>query len=498
LSADGPRTARVAEEVLSEDVAYFSVSELTSEFRRGTLSPVEVARIALERIDALNPTINAFSQLDRSVTLQAAEESERRWRAGTPRGPLDGVPFSVKDTLVAKGFATRRGSRTTSTNPATQSSPIVDRALEQGAVILGITTTPEFGGGPVTISPLTGITRNPWDPSKTSGGSSGGAAASIAAGIGAFALGTDAGGSIRIPAALCGAVGFKPTGGRVPAYPASVAGALASPGPIARSVEDCALVVNCATQPDSRDPDAITIGREDFAAELGKGIEGCRIAFSLTLGYAKEVDPEVEALVTAAASVLRSLGSEVEELDPPIEDPLPLYKTFFTVGFAHSLRHLDAEQMGQIGPALRDMVDEGRKVTLTRYLEAQEGRRALASAMEGFHQRYPLLVTPTVAVPAFDADRWYPESFEKYNEPRAWVPFGNPFNLTQQPAISVPCGFTRAGLPVGLQIVGPRFADALVLRAAKALESAGICPLRRPPLPSCAGSAGRAGSGNHL
>lgn len=471
---------------MSDDIAYLPVSELTALFRSGAFSPVETARIALERIDALNPTINAFSQVDPAITLQAAAESERRWRAGIPRGPLDGVPFSVKDTLVAKGFATRRGSRITSTNPAIESSPIVDRALEEGAVILGITTTPEFGGGPVTISPLTGITRNPWDPSKTSGGSSGGAAASIAAGIGAFALGTDAGGSIRIPAALCGAVGMKPTGGRVPVYPASVAGALASPGPVARSVKDCALVLNCATRPDIRDPDAVIIARQDFAAGLNTGIDGWRIALSLTLGIAREIDPEVAALVTAAASVLKGLGAEVHEEDPPIDDPLPFYKTFFSVGFAHALRHLSPEQMREIGPVLRDMVEEGRKVTLTQYLEAQEKRRELAAAMEDFHERYSLLVTPSVAVPAFDADRWYPECFAKYDEPRAWVPFGNPFNLTHQPAISVPCGFTRAGLPVGIQIVGPRFADASVLCAANAFERAGIFPPRRPVFPCTA------------
>jgi aspartyl-tRNA(Asn)/glutamyl-tRNA(Gln) amidotransferase subunit A len=469
------------DQVLSQ-IGYFGVAQLTAQYRTGKLSPVEVAREMLRRLDAFNGRLNAFSQVQPELTLAQAADSERRWMRGESLGPLDGVPFSVKDTLVAKGFATRRGSRVTSDAPARDSAPIVDRLLEQGGVMLGITTTPEFGGGPVTISPLTGVTRNPWDLEMTPGGSSGGGAAAVAAGIGCIALATDAGGSIRTPAALTGIVGFKPTAGRVPTYPGNVAGGLSSPGALTRSVEDAAIVLGAMAREDVRDPDALPPGATDYMTSLEEGVSGLRVAFSPALGYAREVHSDVAAAVREAARVLGSLGARVEEVDPPISDPLSSYKAMFMAGYAHSLGNLAPEQAALLGPTLRDIVARGREVTLTQYLQALDARRALAATMAQFHETYDLLLTPTVAVPAFPAERWQPEEFEKYDEPRAWVPFGYPFNLTQQPAASVPCGFTSGGLPVGMQIVGRRFDDALVLRAARAFEAATDWAQRRPPL----------------
>ncbi|MES2538723.1 MAG: amidase [Pseudomonadota bacterium] len=464
------------------DLGFYSIAELSHRFHRRELSPLEVAKATLNRLAALNGQINAFSQVREDLTLALARESEQRWLRGEQRGALDGVPFSVKDTLVAKGFATRRGSRITSDAPATESAPIVDRVLEQGGVILGITTSPEFGAGPVTISPLTGITRNPWNLQMTTGGSSGGGAAAVAAGIGPLALATDAGGSIRIPAALTGIFGFKATGGRVPTHPGNVAGGLSSPGPLTRSVQDAAIVMNAIALPDLRDPEALPADHVDYLASLDKGIAGLRIAFSPTLGYAREVDPAVAEAVRAAAAVFSRLGAHVEQVDPPISDPIAAYKTTFMAGYMHALSKLTPEQELLLGPQLREILSHGRNMTLGQYLAAQDVKRTLAAKMAQFHATYDLLLTPTVAVPAFPAERWEPEGFEKYNESRAWVPFGYPFNLTQQPAASIPCGFTPAGLPIGLQIVGRRFDDALVLRAARAFEAEETVPLRRPPL----------------
>jgi aspartyl-tRNA(Asn)/glutamyl-tRNA(Gln) amidotransferase subunit A len=466
----------------SDHIAYSGISDLAHAFSAGELTSVEATQIALARFQSINPRINAFSQIDEQRALSLAEASDRRRRNGTSLGPLDGIPFSVKDTLVAEGFATRRGSKITSEEPARESSPAVARVLEAGGVILGITTTPEFGGGPVTISPLTGITRNAWDVSKTAGGSSGGAATSIAAGIGAFALATDAGGSIRNPAALNGVVGYKATGGLVPTWPANVAGALSSSGPIARSVADCAAVLAIITRADGRDPDSLPPPADDFPGDLQAKLPALRIAVSETLGYARHVDAAVLTVFRRACGYLETLGATVDLVDPPIVDPIPIYTTLFSAGFAATLRKLSPADRQQIGSQLQALLVTGGDVTLEQYFAAQQARRELAVQMHRFHQTYDLLITPMVAVTAFDAERMMPASFEQYDEPRAWVPFSYPFNLTQQPAISIPCGFSDEGLPVGLQVVGPRFSDRLVLQFAAALEGQGIAPVRRPSL----------------
>ena len=467
---------------MSEEICYLSINALNQAYASGALSPVETARAALDRIDAFNGLLNAYSQVDAELTLAQARESEQRWRRGAPLGYLDGVPYSVKDTLMARGYATRRGSRVTSNAPARESAPIVQHVASQGAVMLGITTTPEFGGGPVTISPLSGITRNPWNPAMTAGGSSGGAAAAVASGMGAVALATDAGGSIRTPAALNGVFGFKATGGRIPAYPGNVAGGLSSPGPITRGVADAAAVLNAAAHPDLRDPEALPDDAGDYLAGLETpSLRRLRIAYSATLGYAAEVDPQVAQAVRQAVDVLGDLGACVEQIDPPMGNPLPVYKTLLMSGFTHALSHLTPEQEAQLGPQMREIIAFGRRLTLNDYLRAQDERRALANRMARFHAAYDLIVTPSVAVPAFPAERWEPEHFEKYQEPRAWVPFGYPFNLTQQPAASIPCGLTQEGLPIGLQIAAWRFEERLVLRAARAYEIAAR-PVGRPRL----------------
>jgi len=472
---------------MSENLAFLSLSEVLEHFRKRTLSPVEVLDATLERIAQHNGKINAFTIVAEDSARNAAKASELRWAVGAPMGALDGVPISVKDTLMVKGFPFRRGSRATSDTPVTQSAPVVDHILNSGATLLGITTTPEFGAGPVTISPLTGITRNPWNPSKTAGGSSGGAAAAVASGMGQAALATDAGGSTRIPAALCGVVGFKPTGGRLPTYPPNVAGALSSPGIIARTVRDIAIILDSVAKPDLRDAEMLPPDGFCYEAHLANSKTSAngkskklRIAFSTTLGYAPKVDSQVAALVTTAAHHFENLGFAVEEADPGIKNPVADFLTLFRSGFSYTMGKFSEEQLKLIGPALRDVVEQGKLVTVPQYLAAQDARRALASKLQHFLSEYSLLITPTVAVPAFTADRWTPEDFAEFSDTRAWTPFGYVFNMTQQPAITVPCGLTREGLPVGLQIIGPRFADADVIRAAHLYQSTSTVNIGRP------------------
>jgi aspartyl-tRNA(Asn)/glutamyl-tRNA(Gln) amidotransferase subunit A len=452
-----------------------SAAELAEGYRKKEFSPVEVVRAVMARIEALNPKFNAFNFLAPD-TLESAKHSEARWLAGEPKGLLDGVPVSIKDLVLTKGWPTLRGSKTVDPKgPWNDDAPASARLREHGAVLLGKTTTPEFGWKGVTDSALTGITRNPWNPDKTPGGSSGGAAAALAAGMGPLAVGTDGGGSIRIPCSFSGLFGLKPSFGRVPAWPLSPFGTVAHVGPMTRSVADAALMLNVLALPDARDWHALPYDARDYRTGLDGGVADLRIAFSPDLGYAK-VDPEIAALVKKAASVFADLGARVEEKNPGFENPEAIFRTQWFSGAALLLRDFTAEKKKLVDPGLLEVAAEGQKIGAMEVLEAQIKRGALGAHMNRFHRDYDLLLTPTLAVPAFDVGREYPPGNKRWTD---WTPFTYPFNLTQQPAASIPCGFTRAGLPVGLHIVGPRYADALVLRAARAYET--VNPIRLAP-----------------
>ena len=445
-----------------------SAAELTDRFRNRSVSPVEVARAVLKRIDELNPLLNAYCFVAADETLDQAKASEARWLRGEPMGPLDGVPVSIKDLLLTQGWPTLRGSNTIDAKgPWNDDAPAVARLREAGAVLLGKTTTPEYGWKAVTDSPLTGITRNPWNPAKTPGGSSGGAAAALAAGMGPLAIGTDGGGSIRIPCSFSGLFGIKPSFGRVPAWPPSPMGTLANVGPMARSVADAALALTAISRPDARDWHALPYEARDYRAGLDEGVRGLRIAYSANLGYAK-VDPEVASLVRNSIKIFEELGARVEEKHPGFENPEPIFRAHWFSGAAFLVKSIAPEKRRFIDPGLLEVAEQGAKVTAQELIAAQQQRVALGAHMNLFHEDYDLLLTPTLPVAAFDVGREYPEENQRWTD---WTPFTYPFNLTQQPAASIPCGLTRAGLPVGLHIMGPRYADALVLRAARAYEA---------------------------
>ena len=455
---------------MSEDLAYTSATELLSLYRAKKLSPVEVTRAVLDRIERFNSDLNAFCLVDAEGALKSARESEARWQAGAPKGRIDGVPASIKDIILTKGWPTLRGSKTVDPKgPWNDDAPATARLREQGAIILGKTTTPEFGWKGVTDSPLTGITRNPWKLDRTPGGSSGGASAQIAAGLGQLAIGTDGGGSIRIPAGFTGIVGLKPSFGRVPAWPLSPFGTVAHLGPMARTVADVALMLNVLAMPDARDWHALPYDGTDWTQGLDAGIKGLKVAYSPTLGYAK-VDPEVASLAATAAAAFRELGAHVEEVPRLFDDPTEVFWIHWLVGAYNALQALPAEKRGMLEPELLQSVEAGERVTLKRYLAASNARGQLGLAMKLFHTRYDLLLTPALAVPAFAVDRLTPDGTVGAFSWTSWTPFTYPFNLTRQPAATVPCGFTAAGLPVGLQIVGPSYGDQLVLTAARAYE----------------------------
>jgi aspartyl-tRNA(Asn)/glutamyl-tRNA(Gln) amidotransferase subunit A len=469
------------------DLADCTASELLGLFAARRASPVEALRAVLARVERLNPLLNAFCLVDAASATASARASEVRWHAGRPVGDLDGVPASIKDLILTKGWPTRRGSHAVDPSQAWDTdAPATARLREAGAVLFGKTCTPEFGCKGETNSPLTGITRNPWNPARTAGGSSGGTAAAVAAGMGPLSVGTDGAGSVRIPGAFCGNFGVKPSFGRVPAYPQSPFGTVAHVGPHCMSVRDAALMLNVLKRPDARDWTSLPPDDSDYLTGLDGGIRGLRVAWSPTLGYAKNVHPEVAAAVAAAVHRLEELGAAVEAVDPGFDDPLEITTGLWFVGAWTLWNTLSAAQQAVTDPDFRAEAELGARLSVLEVQRMHLRRGALGTHMRQFMQRFDLLVTPAVAVPAFEARPagsvpMTPEAM------LGWTPFSYPFNLTQQPACTIPCGLTTDGLPIGLQFVGPMFRDALVLRAARAWEQ--VHPIPRPAV--AGGARGR-------
>ncbi|MFJ4362735.1 amidase [Streptomyces chartreusis] len=459
------------------DLTALTAVQLLDGYRKGDFSPLDATRATLERAERIQPEVNAFVRLTADEALARAGESAERWRRGEPAGLLDGVPVTVKDILLLRGSPTLRGSKTVADKGHwPEDAPSVARLRAHGAVFLGKTTTPEFGWKGVTDSPLSGVTRNPVDPTRTAGGSSGGAAAAVALGAGPLALGTDGGGSVRIPAAFCGIFALKPTYGRVPLYPASAFGTLAHVGPMTRDAADAALLLDVIGAPDSRDWSALPPAPGSFAAALSGGVRGLRVAYSPSLGGQVAVRPAVAAAVRRAVERLAGLGAYVEETDPDFTDPVDAFHTLWFTGAARVTQHLGPHQRELLDPGLREICGVGARMSALDYLAAVDVRMELGRRMGRFHDSYDLLLTPTLPITAFEAGAEVPKG-SGHRRWTGWTPFTYPFNLTQQPAATVPVGTDGDGLPIGLQVVAARHRDELVLRAAHALYEAGIARL---------------------
>lgn len=446
-----------------------TASALVDGYRAQRYSPVEVVEACLAVVDARDPALNAFLVVARESALAAARESERRWRAGAPLGPLDGVPYTAKDQYASAGWPTRSGSLTTSDAPAGDDAPPVARLREAGAILLGKTTMCEFGWKGVTDSPLAGVSRNPRDPERTSGGSSGGAAIAAATGMGVIHIGSDGAGSIRIPAAYCGVFGLKPTFGRVPAYPPGRL-ALGHTGPITRSVEDAALAMNALTRPDARDALALPCAPIDYREGLDEGVRGLRIAWCPTLCGAHP-DADVLRVTFAAVRTLESLGAIVDEVDSPIDTPRPWFERLWSASMAQIWRRIPDEKRALCDPGFAAVARAGLALSANDLLDAVSARLADGTTMSLFHQRYDLLVTPQMPTTAFEAGVDVPAG-RGMSSWLDWSPYTIAFNATQQPAASVPCGFGDDAMPVGLQVVGARHDEVRVLRACRAFEGA--------------------------
>jgi aspartyl-tRNA(Asn)/glutamyl-tRNA(Gln) amidotransferase subunit A len=454
------------------DIKSLTAAELLRLYGKRELSPVEVTRDQLDRIEKFQGAINAFVIVDRDGALAAAKASEARWQKGEPIGSIDGLGTTVKDNVWLNGFPSRRGSLTSDPAPIKADAPSVARLREAGAIFLGKTTLPEFGWIGACHSPFSGITRNPWKLDRTTGGSSGGAAAAALLNLGHLHIGTDGAGSIRIPAAFTGVFGIKPSYGRVAAYPASPFSILAHVGPLTRTVTDAALMLNVIGGPDERDMTAWNTPTPDYRVGVNDGVRGLRVAWSPKLGYFKKLDPQVEAAAKKAAQSFADMGAIVEEAEPGFADPYDMIMTLWGAVSAMIVNAAPESDRKKMDPGFLAMAELGKSYSLTDYLNAYTARQELAITMSCFHEKYDLLLTPQMPTGAIEAGRVTPSDGSFGDNWLNWSPYTYPFNLTQQPAASVPCGFTPDGLPIGLQIVGPARCDHLVLRAARAFESA--------------------------
>ncbi len=455
---------------MADDLALMPATELVDLYRAKQVSPVEATEAVLARIERFDPQVNAFRQVEPDSALADAKASEARWAKGKPAGPADGVPTTIKDLILTKGWPTLRGSKTIDPDQDwPDDAPATARLKESGAVILGKTTTPEFGWKGVCDSPLTGTTRNPWNLDKTPGGSSGGAAAAAALGMGALHLGTDGGGSIRIPCGFTGLFGIKCTFGTVPAWPPSPFGTLANIGPMTRTVGDAAMLLDVITRPDPRDWYALQPRDRDWTAGLEDGVEGLRVGLAMAPG-GHEPEPEVAALVGEAMRAFEGMGATLVDADPPIDGADDVFRKHWFAGAAHFLRAIPEAKKALMDEQLVQSAEIGARLPLADYVAALDARQSLGLALHAFMNDCDLLLTPTLPIPAFDVGAVSPCVGDDTQGWVDWTPYSYPFNLSRQPTATVPCGLTSDGLPVGLQIVGSLYDDALVMRASRAFE----------------------------
>jgi aspartyl-tRNA(Asn)/glutamyl-tRNA(Gln) amidotransferase subunit A len=455
---------------------------LARQIRTKEVSPVAVVEAVLKRIETLQPTVNAFITVTVDEAREAARRAEAAVMAGDPLGPLHGVPFSVKDLLLTKGARTTMGSRIFADQVPAEDAVPVRRLREAGAILIGKTTTPEFGHKPFTDSPLFGATRNPWDLSRTAGGSSGGAAAAVATGQGPLALGTDGGGSVRLPAACCGIVGLKPTLGRVPhVHQADLFSSTSYIGPMARTVAETAACFDAIVGFDPRDPYSRPEPADD---PRDVSVRGLRIGWLPRVGP-HLVDPEVLGECEGVVGYLEGQGAHVET----IEEDLSAFERTFLIGLQAGLAARVGPHMAKfrdkVAPSLRESIERGAQWTAVDWVDALGQRTAMYRRVHGWLQRFDFLVSPTLSRPALpvDHDAFRPITIAGQvagSIRGAWYPYLWPFNLSGHPAVSLPCGWASDGLPIGLQIVGPWYADRRVLALAGHLERERPCARPMP------------------
>ncbi|MDA0264393.1 MAG: amidase [Chloroflexi bacterium] len=468
---------------MSAELAFMSAVELAQAIRQKKVSSWEATENFFQRIDALDPRLNSYLTLCHDQALAEAKAADAAVRSGSELGPLHGVPISIKDLELTKGVTTTMGSAVFRDRVPDMDSIVVERVKASGAVILGKTNTPEFGQSGTTENRLGGPCRNPWNTDRTPGGSSGGAAAALAAGLCTLSMGTDGGGSIRIPASFSGVYGIKPTQGRVPRYGGygrPAANHFSQSGPITRTVADSALLLQVVAGPDFRDVTSLRQPAPDFSAGLNEGVEGMRMAWSSDFGFAA-VDPEVAQVTELAAGLFAGMGAKLEDANLRLEDPFePFWNVFATAAYT-SYGHLLEEHRDDFSDYGLKSILHGQSMTGADMSRAIYEVDRLGRRMEEFFDDFDLLLSPTMAVPAFEIDQRPSVIGGKTVEPFwGFLPFTYLINITGQTAASVPCGYSSDGMPIGLHIIGPRGSEAKVLQASAAFEAAQPWAGKRP------------------
>ncbi len=452
------------------DYAALSAIDMARLVRQGEVSPVELVDASLAAIEQTEPAVNAYSAVFHDDARRMARELETEARAKSFRGPFHGVPVGIKDLFLVDGYKTQRGSRLYVDSVATETAPSVERLLAAGAVMVGKTTTPELGWKAASNSPLYGVTRNPWDVSKTAGGSSAGSAVAVADGTVPLTLGSDGGGSMRVPASFCGIFSLKPTLARVPTYPLSPTEHLSHAGPMANSVEDYALALDVVQGPDARDPQALPPSCISYHRTL-TDLPRLRCVLAPTL-FGAPVDPAVATVVARAfGEIAARLPVEIVDgrLDWP--DPIDIFDALWVARGA-LYGGMKPEDVARVDPGFARLVARSASIGLADHFRTLQARAAFNRSVAEAFETFDLLVMPMVPIEPFAAEADGPPDMdmEKPVPWARWTPFSYPFNLTGQPAASIPCGWSPCGLPVGLQVIGRRFADEQVLQFCAAWE----------------------------
>lgn len=476
-------TADLGKIMTDDDLCFTPASVLAPMIRAKALSPVELMSAVLGRIERLEPQLNAFACLTADAAMDGARAAEAALMRGEAHGALFGLPVTIKDLAVTAGVPTERGSFIEKGRVPETDAPFVTRLKAAGAISLGKTTTSEFGWKGVSHSPVTGVTHNPWARGLNAGASSAGAGVGAAAGYGPLHQGSDGAGSVRMPAHFCGIYGLKPSYGRIPNWPVASNDQTSHIGPMTRTVEDAALMLEATAGPHPWDHYSLEAAPDAYARLLqSDSLKGKRIAWSPDLGHAR-VDADVAALTKAAAAAFTDLGADVEEATPAWGPEGPELIRFFWAAHELAYRKFLPEWREKMDPGLVACIESATDHSAEAYVEMRTRKLAYVEAIHRFFEDYDFLLTPAVSVAAFPADRLMPEDWPDHPwDWVQWAEFSYPFNMSHNPAASIPCGFTDAGLPVGLQIVGPRMADLAVLQASAAFEAARPWADRRPAL----------------
>ena len=470
-----------------EDICFMSAYDMLDAIKRQELTSEDITEALIERIEKINPIVNAYCTTTFDLAREMAKNADNAVKKGEPLGVLHGIPTSIKDLMMTKGIRTTYGSLLHEDFIPEEDDVAVIRLKEAGAVLIGKSNTPEFGHIALTNNKIFGETKTPWDVERNSGGSSGGAAAAVASGLAPLALGSDGGGSIRVPSSCCGVYGLKPTFGRIPSYPriGVVFKSMDHYGPITRYVKDAALMLNVMKGHHPADPDSFPDDNIDYVKILENKPKKLKIGYSMTLGFGKVLEEEVKDNVLNSVKKFEQFDWDVEEAKIKMRTPELAFNTLVAVGYAYDLQKDYDKRLEDLSPDLKATIRFGLDTSAMNVGKAKEQRKKVYEVLYQYFQNYDILITPTLPCPAIKP-KWqesgtvFPIIGKKALNITSWMTYTYPFNMSGLPAASIPSGWTNSGLPIGMQIVGKRYDEKTVLQVSKAFEEIAPWQDRRP------------------